>query len=489
MFNRLFKWIAGRPAERDSAAATRTTARPRARIPGRTPGRPRSPAPKLPEPRILSAQSLGLSRQQVSSAALRTCEELQHAGYSAYIVGGGVRDLLLGRAPKDFDVATDASPEAVQSLFRRARIIGRRFRIVHVMFGRETIEVTTFRAAHTNGQTDAHGRMLNDNVFGTREEDAYRRDFTVNALYYDPIAETLIDPMGGVDDLSARLLRMIGDPTTRYREDPVRMLRTVRFAAKLDFQVDPPTLQPIRTLAPLLENVPPARLFDEVMKLLESGHGLACLQRLRHEGLHHGILPLLDTLFETDEAFITEALTRTDARVQQGKSVSPSFLFASLLWPQVRVRWQQLHAQGEHLVPALDQAISEVLDEQGTKLALHRRYQADMREIWMMQPRLAKRGRQSFTLVTQLRFRASYDFLLLRCTSNEIDPALGDWWTEFIDADSSRREQLVQESLGSAGKSGRNTRKRRRRRKSASAENGASAAEGHGGAGEAPQAS
>ena len=288
MFNRLFKWIAGRPADRDTPAAARTPARPRARIPGRTPGRPRSPAPKLPEPRILSAQSLGLSRQQVSSAALRTCEELQHAGYSAYIVGGGVRDLLLGRAPKDFDVATDASPEAVQSLFRRARIIGRRFRIVHVMFGRETIEVTTFRAAHTNGQTDAHGRMLNDNVFGTREEDAYRRDFTVNALYYDPIAETLIDPMGGVDDLSARLLRMIGDPTTRYREDPVRMLRTVRFAAKLDFQVDPPTLQPIRTLAPLLENVPPARLFDEVMKLLESGHGLACLQRLRHEGLQAG---------------------------------------------------------------------------------------------------------------------------------------------------------------------------------------------------------
>lgn len=464
MFNRLFKWIAGRRADADAPpAVARQTVPHTSPARSRHGTRARRAADTLPQP--TPAASLGLSRQQVSSAALRTCETLQQAGYSAYIVGGGVRDLLLGLTPKDFDVATDASPEIVQGLFRRARLIGRRFRIVHVMFGRETIEVTTFRAAQTNGQTDAHGRMLNDNVFGTREEDASRRDFTVNALYYDPVAEILIDPQGGLNDLSAQVLRMIGDPATRYREDPVRMLRTVRFAAKLGFKVDPPTLAPIRALAPLLDNVPPARVFDEIMKLLESGHGLACMQRLRHEGLHHGILPVLDSLFESDQAFITEALNRTDARVQQGKSVSPSFLFASLLWPQVRTRWQQLHAQGEHLIPALDTAISAVLDEQGSTLALHRRYQADMREIWMMQPRLEKRGRQSFTLVTQLRFRAGYDFLLLRCAALEIAQPLGDWWTAFIAADTPERERLVQESQNDS-KSGRQaSRKRRRRRK------------------------
>lgn len=424
-------------------------------------GAPPSPPPSARH--VHSATALGISRDRVSSAALRTCEGLQQAGYTAYIVGGGVRDLLLGLPPKDFDVATDASPEAVESIFRRSRIIGRRFRIVHVMFGRETIEVTTFRAVQANALTDEHGRMLNDNVFGTRDEDASRRDFTVNALYYDPISETLIDPLDGVKDIRARVLRMIGDPETRYREDPVRMLRTVRFAAKLGFDVDPPTLAPIARLAPLLENVPPARLFDEILKLLESGHGLACIRRLRLEGLHHGVLPLLDTLFETDEHFITEALSRTDARVREDKSVSPSFLFAALLWPQVRVRWQEIHARGEHLFPALHLAIDSVLDEQAEKLALQRRYQADMREIWVMQPRLEKRGRSAFSIISHLRFRAGYDFLLLRCAAGELDPAIGDWWTSFIDADRAQRDALIL-SLQPKASSDKSRNRRRRRR-------------------------
>lgn len=432
-------------------------------------------SPPLPE-HVHSAQALGISRDAVSVAALRTCEGLQQAGYTAYIVGGGVRDMLLGVTPKDFDVATDASPEAVQSIFRRARIIGRRFRIVHVMFGRETIEVTTFRAAQTNALTDEHGRMLNDNVFGTRDEDASRRDFTVNALYYDPITETLIDPLDGVKDIRARVLRMIGDPETRYREDPVRMLRTVRFAAKLGFDVDPPTLAPIARLAPLLENVPPARLFDEILKLLESGHGLACIRRLRLEGLHHGVLPLLDTLFETDEHFITEALSRTDARVREDKSVSPSFLFAALLWPQVRVRWQEIHAKGEHLFPALHLAIDSVLDEQAEKLALQRRYQADMREIWVMQPRLEKRGRSAFGIISHLRFRAGYDFLLLRCAAGELDPAIGDWWTTFIDADRAQRDELILSLQPKA--SSDKSKSRRRRRRGAKREDGETPADG-----------
>ncbi|MDO4905525.1 MAG: polynucleotide adenylyltransferase PcnB [Lautropia sp.] len=442
MFDRLINWMFGRPARKSSAA-----------------GKRRPPLDAHIEVRTHPARSLGISHKEISSAAMRTCEGLHKAGHAAYIVGGGVRDLLLGLPPKDFDVATDAPPEVVQSLFRRARIIGRRFRIVHVMFGRETIEVTTFRAAQENAQTDEHGRMLNDNVFGTRDEDASRRDFTVNALYYDPIAEELIDPLGGVEDLRERILRMIGDPETRYREDPVRMLRTVRFAAKLDFDVDPPTLEPIRQLAPLLENVPTARLFDEILKLLESGHGLACIRRLREEGLHHGVLPLLDLLFETDEAFITEALTRTDARVRRGKSVSPSFLFAALLWPQVRVRWRKIMARGEHQYPALHSAIDSVLDEQANKLALQRRYQADMREIWVMQPRLEKRGRSAHGLLSHLRFRAGYDFLLLRCAAGEIDAALGQWWTDFIEADGQGRDHLVQ----NLGLTDQKSRKRRRR--------------------------
>ncbi|MDO4232034.1 MAG: polynucleotide adenylyltransferase PcnB [Lautropia sp.] len=460
-------------AERPRAAGRR---RKRAEPIGTSSGTASDSAP-LPE-HVHSAQALGISRDAVSAAALRTCEGLQQAGYTAYIVGGGVRDMLLGIPPKDFDVATDASPEAVESIFRRSRIIGRRFRIVHVMFGRETIEVTTFRAAQTNALTDEHGRMLNDNVFGTRDEDASRRDFTVNALYYDPISETLIDPLDGVKDIRARVLRMIGDPETRYREDPVRMLRTVRFAAKLGFDVDPPTLEPIRTLAPLLENVPPARLFDEILKLLESGHGLACIRRLRHEGLHHGVLPLLDTLFETDEHFITEALSRTDARVREDKSVSPSFLFAALLWPQVRVRWQEIHAKGEHLFPALHLAIDSVLDEQAEKLALQRRYQADMREIWVMQPRLEKRGRSAFGVIAHIRFRAGYDFLLLRCAAGELDTAIGDWWTAFIDADRDQRDALIQSLAPTKASGDAKGKSRRRRRRGARREDGEAPADG-----------
>ena len=425
-----------------------------------------SAAPGKPAPRRRSypAASLKLANTAISAAALKTCEGLQQAGFKAYVVGGGVRDLLLGLRPKDFDVATDAPPETVQKLFRRARLIGRRFRIVHVIFGRETIEVSTFRAMQVNAQTDEHGRMLNDNVFGTEDEDAMRRDFTINALYYDPIAEEVVDYLGGVADLRARKLRMIGDPSTRYREDPVRMLRTVRFAAKLGFDVDPPTLAPIRPLAGLLENVPAARLFDEILKLLECGHALECVRRLQAEGLHRGILPLLDTIFERDERFVTLALERTDERVRAGKSISPSFLFATLLWLQVRTRWKARLDAGEHAFPALHTAIDAVLDEQAAKLAIQRRYQSDMREIWVMQPRLEKRGRTAYHLLEHLRFRAGYDFLLLRCEAGEIPDEVGEWWTKFIDADTAEREDLIRKLAPQAG----GGTKRRRRRSSGS---------------------
>src|ERR1044071_5124584 len=280
----------------------------------------------------------GLAREAISPAAAKVCAVLREAGYSAYVVGGAVRDLLLGIAPKDFDIATDARPEQIKPLFRRALVIGRRFRLVHVMMGPETVEVSTFRAADPQtSEKDEHGRVLRDNVFGTQEEDARRRDFSVNALYYDPSTEEVVDFHGGLADLKKRVMRVIGDPTSRYGEDPVRMLRAVRLAAKLGLTLDPATRAPIRSLAPLMERVPPARLFDEMLKLLLSGHASACLRQLRDVGLSKGLLPLLDVILEQPlgERFVTLALAQTDERVLAERPVSPAFLFAALLWHEV----------------------------------------------------------------------------------------------------------------------------------------------------------
>jgi poly(A) polymerase len=429
----------------------------------------RAPAPAAqgraagPKLQVYKGVELGMHREQISQAAIRTCEILQRGGFKAFVVGGGVRDSLLGLTPKDFDVATDATPEQVTTLFRRARIIGRRFRIVHVMFGRETIETSTFRALQVDAETDEHGRVLRDNLYGSQQEDALRRDFTVNALYYDPIADQVLDYLGGVADLKARTLRMIGDPATRYREDPVRMLRTVRFAAKLNFAVDPATLAPIHELAGLIENVPSARLFDEMLKLLESGHALACVRKLRAEGLHHGLLPLLDVILEQPhgERFIEVALGNTDERVRAGKSVSPGFLFATLLWQLVSDRWQARKAAGEHSIPALMEAMDSVLDEQAAKLAIQRRHIADMREIWGLQPRLEKGGRGAVRAMEHLRFRAGYDFLLLRVEAGELPPEIGRWWTAFVDGDSGAREHLLDARPGEP----RSTAPRKRRRR------------------------
>ncbi len=454
--------------------------------PSPVPDPPAAPAPQGrrgaasgPGPRTYGGSELGIRREQISQAAVRTCEVLQRAGYQAYVVGGGVRDSLLGLTPKDFDVATDATPEQVQASFRRARIIGRRFKIVHVMFGRETIETSTFRALQPDAETDEHGRVLRDNVFGSQQEDALRRDFTVNALYYDPVADRVLDWLGGVEDLKARTLRMIGDPATRYREDPVRMLRTVRFAAKLDFEVDPATLAPIAELADLIENVPSARLFDEMLKLLESGHALACVRRLRAEGLHHGLLPLLDVILEQPhgERFIEIALANTDERVRSGRSVSPGFLFATLLWQLVSDRWQARKAAGEHSIPALMEAMDSVLDEQASKLAIQRRYIADMREIWGLQPRLEKGGRGALRAMEHLRFRAGYDFLLLRVQAGELPEELGRWWTEFVEGDAATREHLLEARPGEA-RSGAKRRRRRRGGRRAGGEPGGEGGEG-----------
>jgi poly(A) polymerase len=457
--------------------------------------------PKTPTvPTVVSADVHHIDPALISRNAVRVTDTLQQAGFRAFIVGGAVRDLLLGVAPKDFDVATDATPEEVQKLFRRARIIGRRFQIVHVQFGQDIIETSTFRAlvdqpgegspaaegqpagkavvkadaepprrlkrAELDRRThavDASGRVLRDNVWGEQHEDATRRDFTINAMYYDPATQTVLDYHEGMADIRARTLRMIGDPPTRFREDPVRMLRIVRFAAKLGFEIDPATRAPITRLASLINNVPAARLFDEMLKLLFSGHALACLQRLRAEGLHHGLLPLLDVALEQPhgEKFITLALMSTDDRVRAGKPVSPGFLFAALLWQQVQDRWQKYTANGEYPIPALHRAMDEVLDTQTEKLAIQKRFVADMKEIWSMQPRLEKHsGRTALKLLEHPRFRAAYDFLVLRCESGELDAEVGQWWTDFIEGDIGARDVLLTQGPGKE----RAAPRRRRRR-------------------------
>jgi poly(A) polymerase len=413
------------------------------------------PARDLTAPVILGPAEHGIDPKLLSSNAIRVTSSLQEAGFKAFVVGGAVRDLLLGVKPKDFDIATNATPEQVKRLFRRAFIIGKRFQIVHVMFGQDLLEVTTFRGAgEINAPKDEHGRVLRDNTFGPQHEDAMRRDFTINAMYNDPATQEVLDYHGGIADIRARILRIIGQPEARYREDPVRLLRVVRFAAKLQFTIEPGTREPIHIMAPLINNVPAPRVFDEMLKLLMSGHALACLQQLRKEGLHHGLLPLLDVVLEQPIGmkFVTLALESTDDRVKAGKGVSPGFLFASLLWHQVVEKWTAYRAAGEAPIPALHLAADDVLDSQTEKLALQRKIGSDMRDIWSMQPRFERRnGKTPYKLLEHPRFRAGYDFLLLRCQSGEIAMELGEWWTAFYEGDVSEREHLVNTAHAAPG--------------------------------------
>ena len=399
------------------------------------------------DPRIYGPDQHPVRRDQLSHAARTVVRKLQDEGFKAYIVGGAVRDLLLELTPKDFDLATNATPEQVKPLFRRAFIIGRRFRLVHVHVGNEVIEVSTFRAAQTGDDaTDEHGRLLSDNVYGTQAEDAVRRDFTANALYFDPADETVWDFVGGVTDVRARRLKLIGPPVTRYREDPVRMLRAVRLAAKLGLAIDAKSAEPISRLAPLMSNVPPARLFDEMQKLLLSGHSTETLRSLREHGLSHGLLPLLDVIMEQPlgQKFIDVALAGTDLRVREGKSVSPAFLFATLLWHEVLATWTQSKERGEKPLPALFDAMDKVLHAQAQRIAIPRRFEATIKEIWSLQPRFEQRaGARPFRLMEHPRFRAAYDFLALRGASGEVPDALVDWWTRFQDAGEAERAEML----------------------------------------------
>jgi poly(A) polymerase len=435
---------------------------------------PQSAKPHFGRRTEVPASVHGIDPNLVDERAINVTRTLQQAGFEAYIVGGAVRDLLLGLRPKDFDVATDATPEQVKNLFRRAFIIGRRFRIVHVVYGRgrdhEVIEVSTFRAYLDNAAAeqvkgnertskrqlegiqhavDSSGRVLRDNVWGPQDEDATRRDFTVNAMYYDPQTQIVVDYHGGIQDAKKHTLRMIGDPATRYREDPVRIIRAVRFAAKLSplgFKLESKTAKPLVEAKALLADVPQSRLFDEMLKLVQTGHALASIAQLKSLGLAKGIYPLLDVVVErADSDFVKGALADTDRRVGEGKPVAPSFLLACVLWADVRDGWAQRLARKEHPYPALQDAIDEVFDARIGDVSGRGKLAADMREIWMMQPRFEKRvGATPFGLVEQPRFRAGFDFLRLRADVQEVDERLADWWQEFSMASDSEREDLVQ---------------------------------------------
>jgi poly(A) polymerase len=417
----------------------------------------------------------GINPALVDERAANVVRTLKEAGYQAYIVGGAVRDLLLGLKPKDFDVATNATPEQVKQLFRRAFIIGRRFRIVHVVFGRgrehEVIEVSTFRAyldntaaelvsgnertsknelAGMRHAVDASGRVLRDNVWGPQDEDAARRDFSVNAMYYDPETRVVVDYHGGIADAQKKRLRMIGDAAARYREDPVRIVRAVRFAAKLSglgFKLDAKTAKPLAEARALLADVPQSRLFDEMLKLLQTGHALASVEQLRKLGLARGIYPLLELVVErADQPFVKAALQDTDRRVAEDKPVAPSFLLSCVLWQDVLGGWQARLARKEHPFPALQDAIGEVFDARIGDVSGRGRLGADMREIWLMQPRFDRRtGSSPFSLAGQPRFRAGFDFLRLRADVGEIDQELADWWQQFSQGSDGVRESMVEQ--------------------------------------------
>ncbi|WP_420826305.1 polynucleotide adenylyltransferase PcnB [Rhabdochromatium marinum] len=414
-----------------------------------------------------------ISRANISAHALKVLYRLKQSGYQAYLVGGGVRDLLLGHEPKDFDVATDARPEEVRAVFRNCRLIGRRFRLAHVFFGPEIVEVATFRAGPlTDGDEGArqieNGMILRDNVYGSLAEDALRRDFTVNALYYNIEDFSLVDYAGGLDDIAAGRLRLIGqDAVARYREDPVRMLRAVRFACKLGFVIDPSCEGPLFELAPWLHEVPPARLFEEILKLFQAGYALSAFEKLRHYGLFAELFPDIEACLAEEEqgfpiTFVNRGLDNTDRRVQDGKPIAPFFLLAVLLWEPVRREYQRLLEAGHREAEAMALAAGTIAGRQQRRVAIPKRFGLPMREIWALQPALERRrGKRPLALIQHPRFRAAYDFLLLRAESGEVDPELAHWWTQFQHVNSSERAAMTAERK-SAGRRKRRPRKTRK---------------------------
>jgi poly(A) polymerase len=415
----------------------------------------------------LSAPERGLRRETVDVNAIDVVARLRAGGFEAYLVGGCVRDLLLGLHPKDFDVATSATPEEVRALFRRSRLVGRRFRIVHVRYGRHLIEVSTFRKAQVDEEDERHhadsGLILRDNVWGTLEDDATRRDFTINALYYDPIDEQILDFVGGLADLEHQRLRFIGDTRIRLREDPVRILRAVRFIAKLGFKPDPTIVAMIPDTAAHLRAIPPARLFDEVCKLFTSGCSAAIWAHLAPTRLRHALFPCTPP----DDPLVSRAMLNTDSRIAADKPVTPGFLLAVLMWRDYVARCTTL-AAAHRSAEARALAAAETLAEEQAIITIPRRYSQFVREVWALQPRLEViRSKSVPLLLEHPRFRAAYDFLVLRGETGESVSVASEWWTQIQEQDREGRERMIRE-LSSPAASTARKRKRRKRRKPAS---------------------
>jgi len=438
-----------------------------------------------PKARIIPRAEHSISRAAISPNALRVLYRLREAGYEAFLVGGCVRDLLIGITPKDFDIATSALPEEVKRTFRNCRLIGRRFRLAHVFFGREIIEVATFRANVDDGsgdrETHEEGRLLRDNVYGSIEDDALRRDFTANALYYAIEDFSVRDWVGGYGDVQARVLRLIGDPESRYREDPVRMLRAVRLAAKLDFTIEPLSAAPIRELAPLLAGAAPARLFDECLKMFLTGHAEKSFLALEEHGLLPGLLPETARALATNRsgalrAMLVQALRNTDRRIAEDKPVTPAFLFAALLWPAYCRELAVLQKQGVDSAVAQQRAADRVTLHQAERIALPRRFSLPMQEIWLLQPRFAQRLRKRvFKLLAHPRFRAAFDFLELRLYGTPEVEADVEFWrqaqvqspellAESLESKTGPREP-GEDGEGEGGRDGAPRKRRRRRRR------------------------
>ncbi|MGR5064895.1 polynucleotide adenylyltransferase PcnB [Photobacterium sp. DNB22_13_2] len=434
---------------------------------------------------VYQRQEHGISRKDISENALKVLYRLNKAGYDAYLVGGGVRDILLDKQPKDFDIATNATPEEIKQLFRNCRLIGRRFRLAHILFGRDVIEVATFRGHHADAKPSLkdkkqvsaqsqEGMLLRDNVYGTIEEDAERRDFTINALYYSIKDFTVADYVNGVEDLDNRIVRLIGDPETRYREDPVRMLRAVRFAAKLDMTIEPVTAGPINQLSTLLQDIPAARLFEESLKLLQSGDGLATYKLLREYNLFQQLFPLLSEHFTEDhssqtEQMIEHILAATDKRIADGKRVNPAFMFAAMLWYPLVTRAEEVaFTSGLAYYDAFMVAANDILDEQVKSIAIPRRFTTTIRDIWQQQTRFSRRnGKRAFKMMEHPKFRAAFDFLEMRGNfENEEIAELAQWWDQFQHGDRNLRHQMVQEiNEGGTGAPRRRRRRPQRRKK------------------------
>ncbi len=422
--------------------------------------------PDATQARIYSRSEHNISRSQISENALKVLYKLQKEGFKAYLVGGCVRDLLLGREPKDFDVVTNADPEQIKKVFRNCRLIGRRFRLAHVHFGREVIEVATFRGAgeekNDKQVLNKEGRLLRDNVYGTIEEDVWRRDFTVNALYYDIKDFSVVDYVSGMADHKAATLRLIGDPETRFREDPVRMLRAVRFAVKLSFNLHPDCEKAMHKAAELLFSIPPARLYDEALKLFMSGCALQTFEMLRHYGLFQVLFPATEKCLSVEDngfprLLLIKALDNSDTRIAEGKTVTAYFLFAAMLWESVQMRAKEKIALGTVEFIAYQDAANEVISMQIKSTALPRHITMAMREVWSLQPKFnARIGSKPSRLLTHPRFRAGYDFLLLRAETGGADPELAQWWGKYQNANENEQRKMTQPSRKAQGsKSGR----------------------------------